>query len=81
MGYYSFDEEIVDNEVIDHSGNGLNVYTSALDGSITVDGKSSILTYIDIFQLNMKYSFLFLIVYTRFPILANVFLFFFNANC
>lgn len=40
VGYYSFDEEIVDNEVIDHSGNGLNVYTSALDGSVTVDGKS-----------------------------------------
>lgn len=40
VGYYSFDEdEIEDNEVIDHSGNGANVMTGALDGSVVVDGK------------------------------------------
>lgn len=39
-GYYTFDEEIKDNEVIDHSGNGLNVYTGALDGSISAPGKN-----------------------------------------
>lgn len=38
VGYYTFEEEVDDNEVIDHSANGINVYTGALDGSIRVDG-------------------------------------------
>ena len=40
VGYYTFDEAVEDNEVVDHSGNGLNVYTGALDGSVTVAGKN-----------------------------------------
>lgn len=39
VGYYSFDEEIVDNEVEDLSGAGMNVYTGALDGSVLAEGK------------------------------------------
>ncbi|MCH5290864.1 MAG: LamG domain-containing protein [Treponema sp.] len=38
VGYYTFDEEIVDNEVVDHSGNEINVYTGAIDGSVLVEG-------------------------------------------
>ena len=36
IGYYTFEEEIVDNEVVDHSGQEMNVYTGALDGSVLV---------------------------------------------
>ncbi len=39
IGYYTFEEEIVDNEVVDHSGQEMNVYTGALDGSVLVEGK------------------------------------------
>ncbi|MCH5290819.1 MAG: LamG domain-containing protein [Treponema sp.] len=39
VGYYTFDEAIDDNEVVDHSGLGINVYTAALDGSVQVEGK------------------------------------------
>ncbi|MCH5295891.1 MAG: LamG domain-containing protein [Treponema sp.] len=39
VGYYTFDEGVEDNEVVDHSFAGLNVYTAALDGSVTVPGK------------------------------------------
>ncbi|MCH5295890.1 MAG: LamG domain-containing protein [Treponema sp.] len=38
VGYYTFDEGVEDNEVVDHSGLGANVYTGALDGSVTVEG-------------------------------------------
>ncbi len=41
VGYYTFDEEeIVDNEIVDHSGYGLNVYSAALDGSVLTKGKN-----------------------------------------
>lgn len=39
VGYYTFDEDIVDNEVVDHSGFGMNVYTGSLDGSVKDEGK------------------------------------------
>lgn len=41
IGYYTFDEdEIVDNEVVDHSPAQTNIYTGALDGSVLADGKT-----------------------------------------
>ncbi len=41
VGYYTFDEDsIEDNEIIDHSGYGQNVYSSALDGSKLTKGKN-----------------------------------------
>ncbi|MFA6937714.1 MAG: LamG domain-containing protein [Treponema sp.] len=40
VGYYTFDEDVKDNEVVDHSGYGLNVYTGALEASQVVDGKN-----------------------------------------
>ena len=39
VGYYTFDEDIKDNVVSDHSGNSLDADTAALDGSVTVEGK------------------------------------------
>lgn len=40
FGYYTFDEdEIIDNEVVDHSLSEMNIYTGALDGSELTDGK------------------------------------------
>ena len=37
VGYYTFDEEIEDSiasvEIVDHSGNGNNVFTTAMDGT------------------------------------------------
>lgn len=39
VGYYTFEEEINESqEVIDHSGNGISVYTAALDGSELDEG-------------------------------------------
>lgn len=39
VGYYTFEEDIDDSlEVIDHSGNDITVYTSALDGSELDEG-------------------------------------------
>lgn len=41
MGYFSFDEdEVTDNEIIDHSGKGMNATTGALDGTVLAEGKS-----------------------------------------
>lgn len=38
VGFYTFEEEVEDNEIKDHSSNEINVYTGALDGSVRVDG-------------------------------------------
>lgn len=41
VGCYTFNEkEIVNNEIIDHSGERINVYSNALDGSVLVEGKT-----------------------------------------
>lgn len=40
VGYYTFDEEIEDNELVDMSGTGHNVSTAALDGSVLTEGKN-----------------------------------------
>lgn len=41
IGYFTFDEdEVADNEVIDHSGNGANATTGALDGTELTAGKN-----------------------------------------
>lgn len=39
VGYYTFDEDVADNLVTDHSGSGLDAETAALDGSVVVEGK------------------------------------------
>ena len=38
VGYYTFNEEIEDNEVTDHSSNGVDVETGCIDGSKLVEG-------------------------------------------
>ncbi|MCR4733733.1 MAG: LamG domain-containing protein [Treponema sp.] len=40
IGYFTFDEGVEDNEAVDHSGAGLNVYTGSLDPSAVTDGKN-----------------------------------------
>ncbi len=37
IGYYTFEEPVDENELVDHSPAALNVYTGALDGSVIVD--------------------------------------------
>lgn len=39
IGYYTFDEGVEDNEVVDHSGAGINIYTGSLDNSAVAAGK------------------------------------------
>ncbi len=38
VGYYTFNDGVKDNEVIDHSVNGFNVESGCVDGSVTVEG-------------------------------------------
>lgn len=38
VGYFTFDEEITDNEIVDHSPEAVNVYTGSLDDSVTEEG-------------------------------------------
>lgn len=41
IGYFTFDEdEVADNEIIDHSGAGMNASTGALDGTVLEAGKN-----------------------------------------
>lgn len=40
VGYFTFDEDIEANEVVDHSPAAMNVYTGSLDDSVTVEGKN-----------------------------------------
>jgi len=38
VGYYTFNEGVTENEVVDHSVNAINAETGNLDGTVTVEG-------------------------------------------